>query len=180
MKMIMAALLFSTATFANCYQVNNAETKIQWTAFKTAKKAGVGGSFTKFEIKTTKKQGAILDLIKGARFTIDSNSVSTKNEGRDAKIEKFFFQDMKINGVVTKVDSNYLYVDMTLAGKTVKVPLKYDIEGGELEAEGTIDVLDFGLSKNLSSLNKACLALHEGKTWSDVKVEIESKFSSCN
>ena len=87
---------------------------------------------------------------------------------------------MKISGVVNKIDSNYLYVDMTLAGKTVKVPMKYDIEDGELEAEGIIDVLDFALSENLAALNKACYALHEGKTWSDVQIEIESKFSKCN
>lgn len=179
MKFIIAGLLFSSMTFANCYEVSNANTKIKWEAYKTAKKVGVKGEFKKFDIKATKKQGKIEELIRGARFTIDVNSVHTKDKSRDAKIEKFFFQDMKISGVVNKVDSNYLYVDMTLAGKTVKVPMKYDIEDGELEAEGTIDVLDFALGKNLSAINKACLALHEGKTWNVVQVEIESNFSKC-
>lgn len=180
MKFLVAGLLFSSMTFANCYQVDTANTKIEWTAYKTAKKAGVGGEFKKFEIKTTKDKGAIKDLLKGARFTIDVNSVHTKDASRDMKIERFFFKDMKVSGVVNKIDNNYLYVDMTLAGKTVKVPMKYDIEDGELEAEAVIDVLDFALGKNLAALNKACYALHEGKTWSDVKIEIESDFKKCN
>ncbi|MEH0861104.1 MULTISPECIES: YceI family protein [Halobacteriovorax] len=180
MKFIVAGLLFSSMTFANCYEYNNSNTAVKWTAYKTAKKAGVGGAFKKFEIKTQKKQGSIKELVKGARFTIDVNSVHTKDASRDAKIERFFFKDMKISGVVNKIDSNYLYVDMTLAGKTMKVPMKYDIEDGELEAEGIIDVLDFALGENLAAINKACYALHEGKTWSDVQIEIESKFSKCN
>ena len=179
MKLIIAALLFSSAIYANCYEVNNANSKIKWEAFKTAKKVGVKGQFTKFEIKTQKKQGEINELIKGARFSIDVNSVATKDSSRDLKIEKFFFKDMKISGVVNKVDSNYLYVDLTMAGKTIRVPMMYDIEDAELEAEATIDVLDFGLLKNLSALNKACLALHEGKTWNVVEIEVESKFKQC-
>jgi len=51
--------------------------------------------------------------------------------------------------------------------------MKMDLDGKELEAEGYIDLADFKMLPSLKSINKACYDLHKGKTWQDVKIEIE-------
>jgi hypothetical protein len=69
---------------------------------------------------------------------------------------------------------------LTLNAKTVKVPMKFAIDAGTFTADGTLDVMDFGLSNAFASLHKACEALHTGadgvsKTWTPVDLKITSK-----
>ena len=68
---------------------------------------------------------------------------------------------------------------LTLNGQTKEVPLTYTFEGNKLEAQGAIDVFDFVLNDQLAEINKACYALHEGKTWNDVGIALSAQFSSC-
>ena len=64
-------------------------------------------------------------------------------------------------------------------GKTLDIPLSYEYKNRKLSAKGVIDVFDFAMSDELAALNKACFALHEGKTWSDVAIGIDAEFTSC-
>ncbi|EQC52413.1 YceI-like domain protein, partial [Bacteriovorax sp. DB6_IX] len=104
---------------------------------------------------------------------------STKNTGRDKKIVDNFFRDVKISGKVTAIKKNMLITEMVMKGKKVKVPMKYTLEGSKLSATGTIDVFDFMMHSNLDAINKACKALHEGKTWNDVNIELKTDLTSC-
>jgi hypothetical protein len=45
-------------------------------------------------------------------------------------------------------------------------------------ATGVIDILDFSAGDALSSINKACSDLHEGKTWSDVTIGFTTKIEA--
>jgi len=63
-------------------------------------------------------------------------------------------------------------------GVTKTVPLKYSFSNGIFDANGVIDILDFSASKALSSINKACFALHKGKTWSDVSIGFSTKIDT--
>ena len=54
------------------------------------------------------------------------------------------------------------------------VAMEYKKEGDVLKARGHIDVLDFGASKALAAINKACYEKHRGKTWSHVEIRFES------
>lgn len=171
--------IFSLNLHAACHMYNAKRTKVSWTAYKTPAKAGVGGFFRKFEITPKKSSGSIVEVLTGSTFTIDPTSTFTKDASRDKKIVNSFFMGAKISGKVLSVKKNMIHTEITMNGQTKKVPLKFTVKGNELMANGHIDVLDFMMSKNLQSINKACFEKHEGKTWSDVKITLQSTFKGC-
>lgn len=179
----LGVLFMSQSIFADCFQVSEKDLSVKWTAFKTPAKVGVSGSFTKFTFDGKTKSTSIKDIAYGLGLKIDHQSVDTANQARDAKIAKFFFSTMKgkeIMARVTKIDDKNITLKINMNGVDRDVPMTYTILGNELRANGVIDILDFAANKQLSSINKACLALHEGKTWSDVNIELTAQFSSCN
>lgn len=58
------------------------------------------------------------------------------------------------------------------------VPMGYKVENNKLIAKGFLDILDFGMKGQLESLNQACRAKHEGKTWNDVEIGLEIDFKT--
>lgn len=191
MKFLMSILVlsFSLSTMAAtdiCSVTYNAkDSTLNWTAFKTPKKVGVKAQFTKFSIKTEKATTAD-ELLKGATFEIETDSVSTNDKGRDAKIFNFFFKTMKtgskMTGKVTSVKKNKIKADFTFNGMTKAITLlkKVDTATNMIHLSGVVNVLDFGMESNLAALTKACNALHEGVTWPDVTIELNaSMIKSC-
>lgn len=169
---------------ANCVSKYKQEgSTLEWTAFKTPKKVGVGAKFDKFNIVT--KSGATIDeVIKGATFTVDSKSVNSGNPARDKKIVDNFFttagKPVAILGKVDKVEKDSALVSFTINGVTKQVPMKLARLDKVATLTGSINVLDFSMSKELAALNEACKALHEGKTWSDVDLKLTAQFDvSC-
>ena len=181
MKTICITLLslLTSTSFAKCLDYNQADVMVSWEAFKTPAKVGVKGEFKKFKIIPAKQKGNISEVLNGATFEVDSTSVHTKNKARDNKIVKNFFKDVDIKGKVTSVKAKKFVIDMVIKGKKLKVPMTYVIQGNTLSANGTIDVFDFLLHDNLKAINKACYALHEGKTWNDVNIYLKSTFRPC-
>ncbi len=182
---IAAGLMLMTAgtQAASCYSYDKDGLTIQWTAFKTPKKVGVSGKLPNYTV-TGKTQGkSVEDLLKGQKIDIRVNKVDSGNEGRDVKIVKFFFSELvggdTITAKVTDVTKDVITMEMILNGKKKEIPLTYKLEGMKLSATGYMDILDFGMSNQLSSINKACYALHEGKTWSDVTLSLETTLKTC-
>ena len=156
---------------------------LAWTAFKTPKKVGVGAKFDKFTI-TSKPAATIQAAITGSTFTVDSSSVNSGNPARDKKIVDNFFtsaaKPIKIEGKVEKVEKDTATVSFTINGVTKSVPMKVAVVEKMATLSGSINVLDFSMSKELAALNEACKALHEGKTWADVDLKLDAKFDvSC-
>lgn len=151
-------------------KVKNVE--IQWAAFKTPEKIAVKGSFTKTELHAKE------DLV-GTTLLIDTKSVNSGNAGRDVKLVTFYFDlfsDSKIKGkIISKGDENVL-IAISMNGMTKNVTFKMHEAKSGMHLTGTIDMLDFGLSKALKSINQACFDLHKGKTWSDVALDIKVNF----
>jgi polyisoprenoid-binding protein YceI len=182
---LAAGLLFTQATAqaASCYSYDKKGIDIKWTAFKTPKKVGVTGKLPNYELSGKTKGTSVADLLQGQKIDIRVNKVDSGNPGRDMKIVKFFFSDLvggdTMTAKVTNVTKNVITMDLVINGKKKEVPLTYTMEGMKLTAIGHMDILDFGLSKQLSAINKACYALHEGKTWSDVTLTLETTLSSC-
>jgi hypothetical protein len=151
--------------------------KLSWTAFKTPKKVGVGASFDDFTINA-KPGTSLSDLLMGSTFVANSQSVNSGDKARDAKIQTFFFKKMlegtKITGKVLKASESEIEVEMTFNGKTKKVKLipSYEEKAMRLTLKGQINVLDFGMEKNLARLTKACFEKHEGKTWPEVDLNL--------
>lgn len=178
-------LFFSVSSIAaDCMLKGKPE--VSWVAFKTMKKVGVGGKFDTLDTEGPSKGKNLKDLLKGQKITIDTYSVNTNNPGRDMKIEKFFFGVLpeksgkrEITGQITKVDKSAITVDLFMNGKKQTVPMPYTLKNNTLEAKGHIDVLDFALGDGLAGINKACYALHEGKTWSHVEIALKQKLENC-
>lgn len=178
MKFILSFFLFSSLSYGACFK----DATVDWSAYKTPTKAAVGGTFKGVSF-TSNKGESISEMLTGATFKIDASTVSTKDKGRDLKIAKFFFSTLdggsEISGVVKKVSAKTITVAITMNGKTLDVPLSYEYKNQKLSAKGVIDVFDFAMNDELSALNKACYALHQGKTWSDVAIGINAEFQSC-
>lgn len=182
MMIVLSGLMMSATYAEDCVRVLAKDTKVTWTAFKTPSKAGVKGSFTTLGFAKQVQGKTIAEAITNASFDIDTKSVSTGDKGRDATIvENFFFKgDLKISGNVESFERKKLVMNLKMNDVTKKVPLAYEINGNKVTAKGFIDILDFNGSKALAALNKACGALHEGKTWSDVEIGLEFTTTKCD
>lgn len=184
--MIFAAgLLLSTASTlaASCYSYDKKGLDIKWTAFKTPKRIGVTGSLPNYSVSGKMKGSSVADLLKGQKIDIRVNKVNSGNEGRDVKIVKFFFSGLvggdTMTAKVKDVTKDVISMDLTLNGKKHEVALMYTLKGMKLTAKGHMDLFDFGMIKQLHALNKACYAMHEGKTWSTVMLTLETTLKSC-
>lgn len=181
----LSFVLSFTASAKDCLKVDKDQINLSWTAYKTPLKAGVNGALKDIQFSSKLQGSSIEEIVGKAKFKVltHNKSVFTKNPARDAKISKFFFSTMKNEGTleasVKSFNKKKLVLSLTMNGVTKDVPLSPEVKGMNFKAKGHIDVLDFLLSDSLKAINKACFALHEGKTWSDVAISIEAKFSKC-
>lgn len=142
------------------------KTTLTWTAFKTEKKVGVKGTFNDITLTDN-------------TFSINTESVDTGEPNiRDPKLVKFFFQtlaDSKITGSYGTPKGDKIPMTIKMNGVEKSFDFNYEVNDTATVVTGTIDIVsDFGGSKALESINEACFELHEGKTWSDVDIQIVS------
>jgi hypothetical protein len=184
----LLSVLFAVpaAVSAECVRGHEKGLNIGWTAFKTPAKAGVKGWLRAKSASGPRSADSWQKLVLAQTLTIESDakSVDTNDEARDAKIAKFFFGGLKgeIKARVTKIDEKegVLTLAVTMNGETLEdVAMEYKKEGDSIKARGHIDVLDFGASKALKAINKACYEKHRGKTWSHVEIRFDAKFKPC-
>ena len=174
-------LLCSPSPAAQC--LDHDSLKLSWQAFKTPKKIAVKGAFQDFTLKKVARDPSmsLKDQISLINLTINPLKLKTGNEARDANIKKYFFSDMKpITLKVRKVTKKWIETDIQLGGKKKRVPFSYFAQKNEIEAHADIDLLDFKLSALLQKINKACFSMHEGKTWSHVKLSVKASLSDCS
>lgn len=180
MKLLIILLIISSNSFAaNCsYEIKKQDFKVEWVAFKTPLKVGVKGSFDKLGVTKNAKAKSIKKLLSGINFNIDGKSVNSNNKDRDLKLYKSFFAlfGAKMSGKLVSYKKSILNMELTINGVKKIIPLKANLDNSTLTAAGVIDVLDFKLGASLASINKACLELHEGKTWNDVEVKLTAKY----
>ncbi len=177
---LISFLTLPLSTFG-CWELDG-KPQVSWMAFKTPLKVGVGGRFKSLQHTGKSKAKNLEDLLKEQSITINPETLSTKNPARDQNILKSFFNKMKspmIKASIVEVKKNTLNISIVLNNKKKKTPMSYQFEKGMLKARGHIDLLDFQLEGPLKSINEACLALHEGKTWSHVEIFFEQKLKKC-
>ncbi|QOP45084.1 YceI family protein [Sulfurimonas paralvinellae] len=179
-----------------CVLSQNNHVEVGFTAYKTPLKIGVGGTFDKVSYTPNKISGSSFrDLFVGSSVVIDTKSVNSHNKGRDAKLVKFFFDNMSSQTITAEItgytpDKRYkgkpktgiFMVAVTMNGVTRNVPMRYSYFQGKMKAEGVIDLFDFSANRSLQAINKACYELHQGKTWNDVTISFttEVKASLCH
>lgn len=170
------------------YSYNNENTNVSWVAFKTTKKIGVGGEFLNFTIEGTQEGESPLDVVKGASISIPVNSVETKDEGRNKKIVDFFFGTFTdtetLTGIVKEVlEDGSGVLSLTMNGIENDIPVKFDIEGANLNISTTIDLNNWDGQAAIDKLNKECEGLHKGedgitKLWPDVEIKITTELKT--
>ncbi len=180
----------------SCILSQDGPVSVNWKAYKTPAKIGVGGVFNSVKYTANAPQGNnFREILVGSSVVIDTTSVNSKNAPRDAKLVKFFFEQMSSKNISAKIvdiksdkrvrgkpKTGVMSVAITMNGITKDVSMKYIFDNGDFDATGSIDLLDFRASGALSSINKACFDLHKGKTWSDVTIGFKTsiKFALCN
>ena len=175
-KTLFVLIMVTSSIFADCkLALENPD--VIWTAYKTPAKVGVTGNFKSISMDT-KASTEIDNTILGTKILINTDSVYSKNETRDAKLIKFFFKTLASDTIEVKVVNVYnstILVRLKLNNITKDIPFKYTHKDNYLIANAIVDMKDFDALNAIASINKACFKLHKGKTWSDVKVSFEAK-----
>ena len=185
-KIALSLLLTLSFAQANCTFSKPDAVDVTWKAFKTPLKKGVGGHFKTVNFKSDVENSKTLNgLLAGATVNIEVASVDSKNAGRDVKLLNSFFKkmagpDIKAKIISLKRDENarksgIVVIAVSMNGVNREVPMHYSFSDGTLSANGVIDLTDFNATPALQSINKACFALHQGKTWSDVNIGFNMK-----
>lgn len=174
-KLILTSMAAAGLLMADCSYTKSGDVGVHWTAFKTPMKKGVNGTFRSVVYKGTEKGASLTALLKGATVMIQTNNVDSGNGGRDAKLVQFFFNQMDgqmLEARIVDLDemSKIVLVEVLMNGKGINVPMAYSYEAGIFNANGVIDLGDFKALDALTSINRACYDLHEGKTWQDVNI----------
>ena len=175
----MKKLILASLMALNVFGYEATSVDVDFKAFKTPMKKGVKGSFDHVELHSH-KGASLKEMLLGTSVMIQTSSVDSKNKARDKKLVEHFFnvQNVKtITAKITKVEGNVLHVAISMNGKTLDVPMKYEVEKNEVEAEGVVDLADFNMLPALHSITKACYDLHQGKTWQDVELEFELQYN---
>jgi len=177
MKKLLLLLMIVTAIFAGECKYEATSLAVNWTAYKTPLKIGVGGTFDNVKVNTT-ASATTQALVNSSSVIIDTSKINSKNPSRDAKLVKFFFDVQNVKRIQAKVlssDDKIVKVAVTMNNITKTVPMQIIYTDSAIEAKGNIDLADFHMLPSLSSLTKACFVKHQGKTWQDVEITFNIK-----
>lgn len=162
-------------------------TEVGFTAYKFTNKAGVSGTFNEVNLSGDLSGATALDVLIGAKFSIPTSSVNTKDEGRDAKIANFFFGTIKtdlLSGEVESIDdeNNTLTLSITMNGVSHNVTGEYTLDGNNFSFIADINVEDWSAENGIEALNNECYDLHKGedgvsKLWPDVTISFKTTFA---
>ena len=199
MKKIILSL-FTLITFSlasgGCVLVQSGDMNVTWKAYKTLAKVGVGGAFTSVKYVPVAKEGKnFADLLVGSTVNIDTTHINTSNPTRDETLVKMFFKQFTTTTIEARIVAmkaakrvkeqpytGIVDVMLSMNGKTLTIPMQYYYEKEHFKASGTLDLFDFAGNEALSSINKSCYDLHNGKTWNDVSIMFSTniKATLCN
>jgi polyisoprenoid-binding protein YceI len=168
------------------YEAGNSQ--LEFTAYKFLGKTGVGGTFTEINVKGGEKNEDAHALLEGLSFEIPISSISTKNEGRDQKINTFFFGEINtevLSGKVVSLDdaTGKATLAITMNAITKNVEGEYLLADNAFSFDTEINVLDWEAGNGIEALNEECKDLHtdyangdtESKLWPDVTLSFSTE-----
>ncbi|BCZ16986.1 Polyisoprenoid-binding protein [Helicobacter sp. NHP19-003] len=161
--------------------LDTSKASMEFTAFKTAHKAGVKGTFDHVIYKFGKDTSTIAHILDKASATINADQLNLHDSTKTKNVKEAFFDLFKdktlkviFRNVVVGDKQGTILASVRMNGKSVKVPMSYKIENKELVATGVLDILEFGLQKEFAELAKKCSVQHEKLTWSQVEISFKA------
>lgn len=148
---------------------------LEWVAYKFDDKTGVKGAFTEFDIDYNKEGKTPEEKLSNLTFKIDKESASTDDAARDKTITDNFFLNLKgdIHGSLGELKDGKVATTISMNDKSVTKTFAYEIKDNKVHFKGEVDILeDFMADTAFKALHDACAVLHDGKTWTDVAVEV--------
>ncbi|WP_205435958.1 YceI family protein [Helicobacter suis] len=178
-KMALGVLLACGLVHAT--SIDTTKVSMGFTAFKTAKKVGVNGSFDHVAYRFGKDTSSIAHMLDKASATIDVSHVNLNDPVKTKNVKEAFFDLFKdktlkviFRNVVAGDGQGSILASVRMNGKSVKVPMSYHITNKELVATGVLDILEFGLQNEFAKLAAQCHAQHEKLTWSQVEITFKA------
>lgn len=164
----------------NILKYNPEATALKWTAYKTPEKVAVHGSFDSIILRNSKESVIPEEILEGADFTIYTPSMATGDESRDAKVIGLYFNNLaskEITGSFGKFEDNIVPVTIKMNDQEVVKNFQYTFENKKIIITGVVDMIeDFKSNSAFDLIHEACYQLHQGKTWTDVSIEIITHF----
>lgn len=148
------------------YSLNQDSYELTWTAFKTTGKVPVGGTFNEVTFMAGEAE-TMEEAITSISFEINTASVESNDEDRNAKIVEHFFGTIntpKITGKVVSVDpeGGTAVVSITMNGISFDVEGDFSMDGENFEYKSDIDMHNWRGVPGIEALNKVCEDLHKG------------------
>jgi len=170
------------------YTLLKDSSSVNWMAFKTTARKGVGGHFDTFNVWLPKNVNSPYDALVGTSFDITTSSVNSGNKERDPKLIKFFFEALSsgdvIKGEIKTADGDKIkgkgIIKLQFNGETKKIDYTYQIDGNSVVIKTGINLDEWDGSAAVKSLNTECYELHTGKDgvsklWPDVEIKVVAK-----
>ncbi len=163
------------------YNYFSDSTHFEWVAYKTSDKKGVPGGFNDIEVTSVSSDDAMI-VLRSLKFKMNTASVETNNEERNAKVAKHFFETINtpfIEGKMMQINENSAIFEITMNGVLVEVQGPYTFENDVFSFETVIDVSAWNALAGIEALNAECSDLHTGedgvsKLWSEVKLSFST------
>jgi polyisoprenoid-binding protein YceI len=169
------------------YSYSEGTTDFEWTSYKTNAKKPVAGTFNEITVESESSDDP-MKVIKSLSFKMNTASVETNDEGRNAKVAEFFFGTIntpEITGKVASIneDAGKASISVMMNGISFDVEGDYTFEDGKFSWSSTIDVSSWNGMPGIEALNTECKDLHTGddgvsKLWSEVALSFSTTLSS--
>lgn len=173
------------------FMVHPEKSNLRWTAYKFTERVGVSGVFTDFTTTDMKKGNSVPACLEGMNFNVNTSSIDSHSEDRDAKLQKFFFGTMKGGEVISGQFGSYTgdgnkgnyTVNLVLNKVRNAVDFQYTVADGVIVLKAKISLGDFDAQKSVDSINMKCDVLHKGsdgisKLWPEVNVEVHIPYTA--
>ncbi len=168
------------------YSFNDQVFELNWTAYKTNAKVAVGGTFNEVTFTAGEAESAS-EAIESIEFVINTGSVESNNEDRNAKIAEHFFGTInapEITGNVKSYDAENqkAVVVISMAGISMDVEGTMTMEENDFTFDAVIDVASWNGMAGITALNTVCKDLHTGedgvsKLWSEVAINFHGSLN---
>ncbi|RMG80984.1 MAG: YceI family protein [Bacteroidetes bacterium] len=161
------------------YAVVQDSLKVYWTAFKHTAKVPVKGAFDTVTVTLKNNAETVEQILASASFAVQTYSVNSGDEGRDAKIRSFYFDKLAngktIQGKILSAANGEADIELTINNIIKTVKGKYSTGENLLKLKTVVNMEDFNAQESIEALQEACKEKHTGsdgitKLWSEVEI----------